>query len=58
MRKQYQDIALYKTINVLYKTSDLTSPTIKEINIKVNSSNSRVVRILNVMYESVSLKDK
>ena len=58
MRKQYQDIALYKTINVLYKTSDLTSPTIKEINIKVNSSNSRIVRILNVMYESVSLKDK
>ena len=58
MRKQYQDIALYKTINVLYKTSDLTSPTIKEINIKVNSSNSRIVRILNVIYENVSLKDK
>ena len=38
--------------------SDLTLPRIEEINVKVNSSNSRIVRILNMMYENISSTNK
>lgn len=38
--------------------SDLSLPRIEEINVKVNPSNSRIVRILNMMYENISLTNK
>ena len=45
-------------LNLLHKTSDLTLPRIEEINAKVNPSNSRIVRNLNMMYENISLTNK
>ena len=48
----------FHTLNLLYKTSDLMSPVIEETNVNVNSSNARILRILNMMYENVSLKLK
>ena len=56
--KKIENSQLYNTLNLLYKTSNLTTPVIEEINVKVNPSNARIVRILNMMYENVSLKDK
>ena len=38
--------------------SDLILPRIEEINVKVNPSNSRIVRILNMMYENISSTNK
>lgn len=49
---------IYNTLELLYKTSDLTLTRIEEINVKVNPSNSRIVRILNMMYENISLTNK
>ena len=56
--KKIENSQLYNTLNLLHKTSDLTLPRIEEINAKVNPSNSRIVRILNMMYENISLTNK
>ena len=56
--KKIENSQLYNTLNLLYKTSDLTLPRIEEINVKVNPSNSRIVRIFNMMYENISLTNK
>ena len=53
--KKIENSQLFNTLNLLYKTSDLMSPVIEETNVNVNSSNAR---ILNMMYENVSLKLK
>ena len=56
--KKIENSQLFNTLNLLYKTSDLMSPVIEETNVNVNSSNARILRILNMMYENVSLKLK
>ena len=56
--KKIENSQLFNTLNLLYKTSDLMSPVIDEINVNINSSNARILRILNMMYENVSLKFK
>lgn len=56
--KKIENSQLYNTLSLLYKTYDLTLPRLEEINVKVNPSNSRIVRILNMMYENISLTNK
>lgn len=56
--KKIENSQLFNTLNLLYKTSDLMSPVIEETNVNVNLSNARILRILNMMYENVSLKLK
>lgn len=56
--KKIENSQLFNTLNLLYKTSDLMPPVIEETNVNVNSSNARILRILNMMYENVSLKLK
>ncbi|WP_373211421.1 Abi family protein [Holdemanella biformis] len=56
--KKIENSQLFNTLNLLYKTSDLMSPVIEETNVNVNPSNARILRILNMMYENVSLKLK